>query len=140
MSELLLLLFTKEWHQWFARDSRKSLSKMSNFLYVFDSFSHFPPFLCPIANSSCHPSQKSNREQFSPVPHYKRAIEPIRSFSWANCSFAHKKWAIRSKNWWANSQPANGYKNIKWERIWSLNPGSSKVHQVPATFKLFFRL
>ena len=92
----LLLLFTKK-HPW-VNCSCCSLQKsdISDLLVIqgnrskkwvifcmFLTVFHIspPPFLCPRANSSCHPSLKSNREQFSPVPHYKRAIEPIRSFS-----------------------------------------------------------
>ena len=52
--------------------------------------------------------KKSDCEQIAPIALYKKklwAMGAIRSFSWANCSFAHKKRANRSKNRWANSQP-----------------------------------
>ena len=47
-------------------------------------------------------AQCSFLKRNSPIALYKRVIC---SFSWANCSFAHKKRAIRSKNRRAKSQP-----------------------------------
>ena len=48
---------------------------------------------------SRHSLQKSNCDRFPQVAHDKRAMGAICSFSRANCSFAHKKWANCSKNW-----------------------------------------
>ena len=68
--------------------------------------------------------QKNNCEQIASVTHYKRVtmsdslpllmtIERREQFTFFHaqiahslfCSFTHKKWAICSKNQWANSQP-----------------------------------
>ena len=53
--------------------------------------------------SNCEQLQSGKR--FAPIPLFKRATGAIRSFSRVNCSFTHKKRAVRSKNQRANSQP-----------------------------------
>ena len=52
---------------------------------------------------SCRSLQKSNHERFAPVALYKRATGAICTF------FAHKKWAICSKNQRAYSPPCCHY-------------------------------
>ena len=100
-----------------ARKERAIRSKNSYFFYVFDSFSSFlcpranPScrflLICSFFKSDLSNSfpllftkeqpwairsgcswQKSDRERFSQVAHDKRAREAIRSFPWANHSFA----------------------------------------------------
>ena len=69
-------------------------------LYVFDSFSQFFPLLSLFTKEqqwmihSCHSWQKSDRSD-----------SLFFTSESLLCSFAHKKWAIRSKNRRANSQP-----------------------------------
>ena len=125
MSESLWLLCKKEGHKWF--DWKKL------YLYLYYIFHFFSPRAngsihsmlsrsfkkskgsnlllllfskeWPWANRSCCSLQKNNCEWFASIAHDKRAMWVICSFSWANRSCAHKKWAICLKNWWGNSQP-----------------------------------
>ena len=99
----------------------------------------FECFLCPRANRSrhsllinltwgncsCRSLQKSDREQFAQIAHDKRVTGVIRSFSQANCSFAYKKWANRSKNRWANSQPWKFVNYYLYLHGYTLSPASS---------------
>ena len=91
-----------------ANHSQKTSNSHKNVFFV--CFWQFSSLLCQRANryhcsslSRC--LQKSDLERFAPVAHDKRVTGAIRSFSRACRSFAHKKWAIRSRNKWANSQP-----------------------------------
>ena len=65
--------------------------------------------------------EKSDREWFAQAAHDKRATGAISSFSWASHSFAQKKWANRSKNLWANSQPCT---NKKMKEIFGSDKGT----------------
>ena len=78
---------------------------------------------CHSCSSASWSLQKSDRERFAQVAHDKRATGAIRSFSLSNHSFAHKKWANRSKNRWANSQPKTKVKS----KIISLHYSSSNI-------------
>ena len=121
----------------FKQIARKERAIRSKNSYVFDSFSSFlcpranPScrflLICSLFKSDLSNSfpllftkeqpwairsgcswQKSDRERFSQVAHDKRAREAIRSFPWANHSFAvllKKNKLIARKNLWANSPP-----------------------------------
>ena len=122
------------WFKWIALNKQTIFLKKTSFSFVFDRCSPFlcPRANCSRrsslshsflkregsdslsllfkkqqlwANRSCRSLQKGERERFTPFAHDKIAKGAICSFSQANCSFAHKKWAIGSKNRWANSQP-----------------------------------
>ena len=82
-----------------------SKSLIFHIFHVFDSFSQISPFFKPKSKSLFI---KSESERIAHVALYKRAIG---YFSPANRSFAHKKRAISSKNWWANSEPWISWRN-----------------------------
>ena len=113
--------FKKEQHQWFARDLNELLSKKERFtrkIVFFICFCQFfPPFM-PKSSSLCRSLKKSDRERIAPLTLFKRATVRIRShYAWqkrdgsdllfftSESFFRSQKLAIRSKNWWANSQP-----------------------------------
>ena len=117
VSDSLMSLFTKEQCEWFTSDLNRLLIKNERFaqnilIFRFANRSRCSSLICSFLksdlgdlNCSHHSLQKSDREQFAQVAHYKRAVGAIHSFSRANRSFAHKKQANRLKNQWANSQP-----------------------------------
>ena len=118
---ITLDFFKKEQHQYLlviwmncSQKRRDSLEKLY-FSYVFVSF--FPPFM-PKSSSLCRSLKKSDRERIAPHTLFKRATVRIRShYAWqkrdgsdllfftSESFFRSQKLAIRSKNWWANSQP-----------------------------------
>ena len=49
-------------------------------------------------------------ERIAQVAHQKWANERIACYFWVNRSFLSEKWAIRSENQWANSQPCSRLK------------------------------
>ena len=106
MSNSLTLLFTKEYCEQIARDLSRLLAKNKRFARNFRIFVCFALILKGTwVIRSGHSWQKSHRERFAQVAHYKRLAGAIHTFSWANCSFAHKKRANHSENRRTNSQP-----------------------------------
>ena len=92
---------------WFEPIALKKQAIRSKFIFFvcfwqfLDSFPHWATWAIWYRFSL----KKSNRDRFAQVAHDKRLTGAIRSFWWANRSFARKKRANHSNNQLANSQP-----------------------------------
>ena len=81
----------------------------------------------PWAKRSHCSFQKSNREQVSPIAHDKRETRVIHSFSWANHSFAQKKWFAQKKPMNKFPIPISCQNNPPLERAFCFFSGTIKL-------------